>query len=49
MQLGISYQAEDDTTVITKITKYNRLFKSKGKYLSKSHLVDYPKILNISM
>ena len=49
IQLGSSYQAEDDTTVITTITNYNHVFESKGKYLSKSHLVDYPKILNISM
>ncbi|PKU32945.1 hypothetical protein llap_16751 [Limosa lapponica baueri] len=30
MQLGISYQAEGDTTAITTITKYNHLFKSKA-------------------
>lgn len=50
LQLGSSDQAEDDTTVITAtITKYNRLFEYIGKYLSKSHLKDYPEILNISM
>jgi len=49
LQLRSSDQMEGDTTVITTITKCYHLLKSKGKYLSKSYLLDYPKIPNISM
>lgn len=50
IQLGSSYQAEEDTTSIsTTITKCSHLFESKGKYLFKNYLVDCPKIHNINM